>query len=193
MSEPKVSMKNTHMLAMIGVLGALCFAANYLSIPLPAIAGTPTRIHMGNVMCLLSGMILGPFAGGVAAGVGAMFYDFTNPVYFTSAPFTLVFKFMMAFVCGKIAYSGGADAKKQRRNILAAAAGQLTYIILYLGKTFVEGRFFHRLEMETVIATLIQKGGASLLNGIIAVIVAVPLAAALRKGLDSAHLRVVKN
>ncbi len=57
---------------------------------------------MGNVLCLLSGMLLGPLQGGFAAGIGSMFFDLTNPAYITSAPFTFAFKFVMAWLCGKI-------------------------------------------------------------------------------------------
>ncbi|MDR2909335.1 MAG: ECF transporter S component [Oscillospiraceae bacterium] len=188
MGELKRTAGNTRLLAMVGVLGALCFVSNYLSIPLPAVAGTPTRIHLGNVMCLLSGMLIGPVPGGVAAGVGSMLYDFTNPAYIADSYFTLIFKFLMGFVCGKIARAGKADAKNRRRSILAAALGQLTYIALYLSKSFLTTRYFDRMELETVVAAVIQKAIASTLNGIIAVIVVVPLALALRKGLEHAGL-----
>lgn len=184
----KTNLKNTHLIAMVGVMGALVFAASHLSIPFFTIAGTATRIHLGNVMCLLSGLILGPVPGGIAAGFGSMLFDFTDVRFYDSAPFTLVFKFLMAFVCAKIAYAGGAGAKQRGRNFFAAAIGQLTYIALYLGKNFAQDVFFSRLEVSTALIDIAQKGGASLINGIIAVVCAVPLAAALRKGLSRAHL-----
>ena len=75
--------------------------AAFLQLSIPTAIGT-TRIHLGNVMCLLSGMLLGPVYGGVAAGVGSMLFDLTSPVYISSAPFTFIFKFAMAWLCGKI-------------------------------------------------------------------------------------------
>lgn len=186
-------MGNVTFIAMVGVMGAVCFAANFLSIQLPPVAGTVPRIHLGNIMCLLAGLVLGPLPGGIAAGVGSMFYDFTNTLYIASAPYTLIFKFFMAFVCGAIAWSGGAEAKHRTRNILAAVAGQLTYIVLYLGKNFIVERYFSRLELETVLLSLAQKAISSGINGAIAVICAVPLAFALRKGLEQAHLRGLEN
>lgn len=186
-------MGNIMFIAMVGIMGAVCFAANFLSIPLPPVAGTVPRIHLGNIMCLLSGLVLGPIPGGIAAGVGSMFFDFTNPVYFTSAPFTLVFKFAMAYVCGAIAWAGGAQAKRKGRNFAAAALGQLVYIVLYLGKNFITDVFFSRLEMQTALLAMAQKGLTSTINAVIAVAFAVPLAFALRKGLDQANLRGIEN
>ncbi len=42
-------------------------------------------------------------AGG---GIGSALYDLTNPAYIASAPFTFAFKFMLACVCGLVAYAG---------------------------------------------------------------------------------------
>lgn len=177
----------TMFVAMVGVMGALVFAASHISFRLPAIAGTNPRIHFGNIMCLLSGLILGPAAGGISAGVGSLFFDLTSD-YVTSAPFTLVFKFLMAFVCGKIAWSKDAQAKSFRRNLVAGILGQLTYIVLYLGKDLITNLYFHRVEVQTALLSVAQKGFFSTINGVIAVICAVPLSFALRKGLRQANL-----
>ena len=186
-------MNNVMFVAMVGVMGALVFASNYLYVPLPAIAGTTPRIHMGNIMCLLSGLILGPIPGGIAAGVGSLFFDLTNPLYVSSAPFTLVFKFLMAFVCGSIAWSRGMEAKSFKRNIFAGILGQLTYIILYLGKDLATNLFFNRVEVQTAMFSLAQKAVTSTINGIIAVVFAVPLSFALRKGLEQANLHGLRD
>jgi hypothetical protein len=89
----------------------------------------------------------------------------------------------MAFVCGKTARADGFAALKAGRNIFAAFLGQFTYVVLYLGKGFVEDYFFLRAEIETVLIDVGTKAVTSGINGIIAVIVAVPLAAALRAAL----------
>jgi uncharacterized membrane protein len=170
-------------MSMIGVFAALVFAASWISIPIPT-PGLASRIHLGNILCLLSGLILGPVAGGLSAGLGSMFYDFTNPLYVASSPFTLVFKFLMGFVCGKVARVNGAEASRTGQNILAAALGQVAYIILYLGKNFFEDYFFQRMELETVLIDVGTKALTSGLNGLIAVVIAVPLTAALRSALS---------
>ena len=169
-------------MAMVGVLTALVFVASQIKIPLPTIVGN-TRLHLGNVMCLLSGFLLGPVAGGFAAGFGSAFYDLTDPLYITTTPFTFVFKFAMAWVCGKIARSGYGYDFKWNRNVFAAVVGAVLYVILYLSKNFIEGFFFLRLEMQTVLIDLVQKGIVSLVNGIIAAVASVPLAVAVQSAL----------
>ena len=58
----------------IGIMAAAVYVASaFLQIPIPTAIGS-TRLHMGNVMCLLSGMLLGAVPGGLAAGTGSMFF-----------------------------------------------------------------------------------------------------------------------
>lgn len=173
-------------ITMIGVFAALVFAASWTQISIP----TPidnTRLHLGNVACLLSGLVLGPVPGGLAAGIGSMFFDFTNPLYIKDAAFTFLFKFLMAFVCGLISRGGGGENIK--RNILAAICGAGLYVVLYLSKNFVESYFFLRVELETVMITLATKAAASGTNAVIAVIAAVPLSVAVKKALELAMRR----
>ena len=79
-------------LSLVGIMAAMVYVTSaYLQIPIPTAIGA-TRLHMGNVMCLLSGLLLGPLWGGLAAGIGSMFFDLLNPAYIASAPFTFAFK-----------------------------------------------------------------------------------------------------
>jgi len=165
-------------IARIGIMAAAVYVASaFLQIPVPT-AIDNTRLHMGNVMCLLAGMLLGPWQGGLAAGVGSMFFDLTNPAYIASAPFTFAFKFVMAWLCGKI-ISGNAAHRKQRY-ILGGMAGAFAYVVLYLSKSFMEHRFVLGLPMEAVMLTVAQKAVVSGVNAIVACLVAVPLGLALR-------------
>lgn len=172
--------------AFVGVMAALVYAASaYLQIPIPTAIGS-TRLHMGNVMCLLSGLLLGPVSGGLAAGIGSMFFDLLNPAYIASAPFTFAFKFLMAWVCGMIAK--GADKKALLRCIVAAVVGAVTYVVLYLSKSFLEDYFVLGLPIEAVMLTVAQKGLVSTINGIIAAAVSVPLYLTLKPLLQRANL-----
>lgn len=173
-------------LAFVGIMAALVYATSaYLQIPIPTAIGS-TRLHMGNVMCLLSGLLLGSLPGGLAAGIGSMFFDLTNPAYIASAPFTFAFKFLMAWVCGIIA--GKSEPPKVWRCVLGAAIGAITYVILYLGKTFIEDHFVMGLALDAVLLTVAQKGLVSTVNGIIAAVVSVPLFLTLRPLLKKANL-----
>ena len=176
-------------LVVIGLMAAIVFVTSkFLTIPIATIAGTPTRIHFGNVMCILSGLLFGGLNGGLASGIGSGFVDLLDPIYLASTPSTVINKFVMGFVAGKLSHAKGRNGKSFKRNIISAVLGQLSYIILYLLYTFFVMFAFYRNDIHTVLIVIVQKAVASSLNGIIAVIIAVPLAMALRKGLSNTRI-----
>ncbi len=168
-------------ISLIGVMSALVFASNYISFPI----GDISRVHMGNVVCLLSGFILGGVGGGFAAGIGSALYDLTNPLYTPDMAFTFAFKFIMAYICGKIAYGNGKNALAIPRNAIAAILGNLAYLVLHVSKNFINDVFF--LQMETITALLRagQKTSISSINLVIACAISVPLALILKKSLKN--------
>lgn len=174
--------------AMTGILAAAVYVSSaFLQIPIPTVIGS-TRLHMGNVMCLLSGMLLGAVPGGLAAGIGSMFFDLTNPAYIASAPFTFVFKFIMAWLCGTLSRrrSKKVSAKNvsERSALLTgAAAGAFGYVLLYIGKSFIENRYVLGMPPEAVLLMTVQKGAVSCVNAAVSVVAAVPLGLALRPAL----------
>jgi uncharacterized membrane protein len=137
---------------------------------------------------LLSGFLLGPISGGLAAGTGAFLYDLTNPLYISGAPITFVFKFAMGAICGWIAYAGKRRGLSLKWNLIAGISGAVSYVVLYLSKSVITDVFLQKLELGTALFNLSTKGIASTVNGIIAVVVAVPLTFALRKALAASHL-----
>ena len=175
-------------ICFVGLMAALCMVSNYLQIRIPIGGDAGTRIHFGNIFCLLSGFLLGGVGGGLAAGIGAAVFDLTDPIYAPEFYITFIFKFLMAFVCGIISYAGKKQGKNFGRNVVAGIAGQLTYIALYLSKTFVVKYWIEKNDLSTVWTMMIPKAATSLTNGAIAVVVAIPLAFALRKALEAAHL-----
>ena len=90
----KQKKNSIYLMSAVGLMAALVFASSYISINIPTILGV-SRIHFGNAFCLLSGLLLGGVPGGLAAGIGSCFFDLTNPLYISSAPFTFVFKFLL--------------------------------------------------------------------------------------------------
>lgn len=161
----------------VGIMTAAVYVSSaFLQIPIPTAIGS-TRLHMGNVMCLLSGLLLGPAPGGLAAGLGSMLFDLTTPAYAASAPFTFLFKFLMAWLCGKAAF--GHLRSAGLRPTAGAALGAFTYVLLYLGKSFVEHRLLLGLPLEAVLLTISQKAAVSVTNAVISVIVTVPLGKAV--------------
>lgn len=173
-------------ITLIGLMAAMVYVTSaFLQIPIPTAIGT-TRLHMGNVLCQLSGLLLGPFSGGLAAGIGSAFFDLTNPAYITSAPLTFLFKFLMAWVTGTLYQMWHTKSNTVLYTSIAAGAGAMTYVILYLFKSFLSSYFLLQMPMAAVILAVGQKGAASLVNGILAVIVSVPLSMAIRPALKKA-------
>ena len=175
-----------YQLAFTALMAALVFVSTQFNIKIPLGMGVTSMISFGNIFCILSALLLGPIYGGLAAGIGSFFFDLLDPVFITSAPFTLVFKFIMAFVCGKIAYSGGHTADSHKRNLIASIAGLLAYIVLHLGKTFIANALLGSAFLPNL-TTVGYSALPSIINAVIATIVAVPLAAALRLALKKAH------
>ena len=173
-------------IVLTAMFAALVFVTSIISVPVPAAFGM-TRIHLGNIFCLLSGFVLGPLGGGLAAGIGSGLYDVIIYGDILSAPFTLVFKGLMAVVCGIIAYAGHNHGENHKLNVAAGISGSVTYIILYLGKSFAEGLLMGS-AMGTVLTALATKLVTSSINAVIAVVVAVPLCAAVRLALKRSHL-----
>ena len=172
-------------MAFIGVMAALVFVTtNFLSIKIP-IGGGQTQIHMGNVMCILSGLLFGPVAGGLASGIGSMFVDLLNPAWAPEFWVTFIMKFVMGFVAGLISHLG---KQTQTKNIVAAVCGAVSYVACYLTKNYIQQAILLKQPWETVSAILITKGIVSLTNALIAMTVSVILLNVLKPALKKARI-----
>jgi len=171
-------------IVVIGLMAAVCFVTTYfLRIEIPTPAG-PTNIKIGNVFCLLAGLLFGGLRGGLAAGIGSMFFDVVNPAYITSAPFTLVFFFMMGFVAGLVSHLGGRRGKNITFNIIGSLAGALSYFVLHISKSVIELMVMGSDFTAAIVAcstTMITSGINVVTATILSVIIAVPLRLALEK------------
>ena len=148
-----------------------------------------SKVHLANAMCLLSGLLMGPVAGGLAAGLGSGLYDALLGGYgIVECLVTFVSKFAMAWVCAKIAFAADEEANKPVWNAVASVIGALTYVALYMCKTFVFQKFVYGYPMETVWVTMGSKLPASLINALAAMVVAPVLYTALRAALNRAGL-----
>ena len=185
--ENSNSKSTVYKVVLTAVFAALVFVSNMISIPIPVAVGNVSRIHLGNIFCLLSGLILGPIGGGLAAGVGSALYDVTNPAYIASAPFTFLFKVAMAAICGWIAYAGGRKGANHRWNLVGSVFGSVTYMILYLGKSFIQSMMLGN-ALEAALIALGTKAVTSATNAVIAVAVSVPLYAAIRLALKKSGM-----
>jgi uncharacterized membrane protein len=171
-------------IAEIGVLAALVFVATaFIKIgPIPTPAG-PTMIKSGYIVCLLGALLFGKTKGGLAAGIGSMLYDLTDPAFTASAPFTFLFFFAMAFVCGAVSHTGEPSRK---RDLTACAVGAGTYLVLHLGKSLIT-LLLEGSGLAAALAACGLKFVTSGLNAAIAVFGAWLLAPVFRKALKSLH------
>ena len=185
-------MKNKKLatIVAVGLMAALCFVGNYLQIKIPN-GVVITRIHFGNSMCLLAGLLFGPVAGGLASGIGAGLYDLFDPAYIISAPFTFLAKFAMGFVCGYIAKSKKRLGGEAVHITLSGIAGQVTYIVLYVVRTYINQRIVYGAVAQAALATSATNLLTSSVNAVIAVAVSVPLYLALQKPLRMTYFRVL--
>lgn len=165
----------TQRIVYTAVLAALVCAVTFFRFPLLG-----SKIHFANAMCLLSGLMMGPLAGGLAAGLGSTLYDALFGGYdLLNCAVTFATKFLMAWICARIAFAGGNKAANHGRNIAACVIGALSYVAMYMLKTFVFQIFVYGYPMETAVVTMGSKLPASLLNAAAAMIAAPVLYTAL--------------
>ncbi len=175
----------TRKIVTIALMAALVFTTTkFFSIPIPVGAGK-TALHLGNVMCILSGLLFGPLTGGLAAGVGSMIVDLTDPLWAPEFWVTFILKFAMGYVAGFIMKTG---KESKVRTTVAAVTGAITYFLLYMGKTYITQQFILSTPFETTMAVLITKGSTSLANALIAMVASVILYYIMQPALKRANL-----
>ena len=177
---------STFRICFIGLMAAIACVSNYISIPFFA-----SRFHVGNAVCVLCGLLFGPGAGFLAAGLGSGLYDIVAG-WGAECIITFINKGAIALVAGLIAYKAGRSEKlgraEQARIIIGSVLGALAYVALYMLKTFIFGKFIDGLTMDAVTVKLLSKLPGSLMNAAFAFIVAPILFNALRPALRSAGL-----
>ena len=155
-------------ITFIGVMAAMVYVVTLFRFPLLG-----SKVHFANAVCLLSGMLLGPLQGGIAAGLGSALYDATLGGYdFINVLITFVSKFAMGFVCGALMEAGGRNSRRVDRTVLAAVVGALTYVALYLLKSFIYGKFVYGYPADTLLPYLGGKLMPSLINAGAAIVAA---------------------
>lgn len=185
---------STQRLAFLGMMTALVFAGNYARIVMPVPVGGVPSFTLANILCVLSGLLLGP-VGGLASGLGSALYDLTNPLWAAECWITFLTKGAMGLMAGVAVSAGrrGPEAGKATygRYLLSAVAGCLTYYVLYYLKDFFyNGMLVGGLQPQAAALTLLALVPTSLFNGGVAVIAAPPLALAIREALKRSGLRL---
>lgn len=180
----------TKRLAVTAMLAALTVAGSALRIKVPLGITGFSAFHLGNIMCSLSGILLGPWLGGLAAGLGSAIYDMFDPVYISECWLTFLTKGIYGVAVGLIAQSGEHKWNgSYLKAIWGAVTGAVTYALLYLGKSYLyNGRLLNGLTHEAALINLAGKLPATFFNALIAIISAPLLAVAISRALQKSHL-----
>ena len=169
-------------ITLIGMMAAVVCVVTLFRFPLLG-----TKVHFANTMCVLSGLLLGPVCGGMAAGLGSAIYDVLLGGYgAVEALITFVNKFLMAWAAAMLVRTAGE--RPMWRVIIAGVVGAFTYMALYLFKTWIFQKFVYGYAADAVWATLLSKAPGSFINACLASVASPIIYAALKPSLKKMGL-----
>ena len=180
---------STKRVVFTALMAALVCVASAIRVVIPVDIGGNTAFHLGNIFCALSGILLGPWLGGAAAGLGSLIYDVLfYPAYISECWITFLTKGAYGLAAGLVVYCGCKNAG-YIKSLIATFAGALTYAVLYLAKTyFYSGLLVKGLTPDAALLSVISKIPATIFNAAVAIIFAPILAVAITKALKKNHL-----
>ena len=184
----------TKKIVFAALMAALCYIGfSYFRIDIP-VGTEKTAFHLGNVFCVLAALLIGGFWGGMSGAIGMTIADLTTG-YVTSAPKTFLLKLCIGLIAGFVAHKGFHISSDEKRKlslpvatVLSCAAGMAFNIVAdpivgYFYKTYILG-------VPQEVAGIWAKMGAvtTLVNAIVAVVVASVFYLALRPALKRSNL-----
>lgn len=183
-NKQKISTKK---IAVTAMMAALTIVGSAVRITIPIDIGGNTSFHLGNIMCALSGILLGPWLGGLAAGLGSFLYDMTNPAYIDEAWLTFLMKGIYGLLPGltMLLWKKNWGAIKAG---IATATGAVAYAVLYLLKSYYKCVWVKFMTHEAAMISVAGKLPATIFNAAVAILFAPILAVAIRKALDKNHM-----
>ena len=183
----KESTITTKKLVLAALMAALTVVGSAIRIQMPISVGGTTAFHLGNIFCALSGLLLGPWLGGLAAGLGSAIFDMFDPIYISEAWITFLMKGIYGLLPGLIIRFGKKDAGYVKA-LLGSAAGAVAYALLYLLKSYIKGIYVKGWEPSAAMLDVVGKLPATVFNAVVAIIFAPILFLAIRKALQRNHL-----
>ena len=160
-------------ITFIAMMAAMVYVVTLFRFPLLG-----SKVHFANAVCLLSGILLGPLQGGLAAGIGSAFYDAVTGYDLINVLITFVSKFAMAWVTAmlfrawKKKHGDPAVRETVLPVVLCGVAGALTYVALYMLKTWIFKLYVEPVPADTLPTVLVGKLVPSLINAAFAIVVA---------------------
>lgn len=187
---------STKKVVLTALLAALTVAGSAIRVTMPIdIAGT-TSFHLGNIFCALSGLLLGPWYGGLAAAIGSAIYDCFNPLYIAECWITFLTKGAYGLVTGLLFWNMMKANREEKSSAWmgaanwATTAGAVTYAVLYLLKSYLKGIWVNGLAHDAAMLTLGAKLPATIFNAVVAIIFAPILYVAIKGALKKSHLEI---
>lgn len=178
-------------LCVWAMMTAIVFIGNFLRITIPVSLGGVSAFTLANILCALSGILLGPVGGFAAAGLGSALYDLTNPAYVADAPLTFLTKGMYGLIAGLVLVLFFRNKReKYFPQLLATICAAVVYIVVYLTKNY----FYNAMVLygyrgvAQCWAYVVTKIPSTVVNGVIAVIFAPILGVAIFQALRKARL-----
>ena len=161
---------NLKKIVMTALFAALaCVATMSIRIPTP---GTGGYIHPGDAIVILSGVVLGPSYGLLAAGIGSAMSDLLGG-YFVYVPITFVIKGLIALFSGLVYQKIAKDSKSR---YVAVLLGGVIDIVLVAGGYFICEFFLYGSSAAASIpANIIQGVGGLIISFVLyPVLMAIP-------------------
>ena len=177
-------------LTTAAMLAALCyigFAFLKIDIPVPG-TGEKTAFHLGNVFCIMAALCLNGLWGGLAGAVGMTIADLTSG-YATSAPKTFILKLCIGLITGLVAHRLlhiKAETNRSRitwKAAVSSTAGMAFNVVADPIVGYFYKRYLFGLEQDFAAALAKISAVTTLVNAVIAVIVATIFYLALRPAL----------
>jgi uncharacterized membrane protein len=138
MNSEKSGINNRTIAATAVFTAFVAAATSVFSVYIPATTG---YFNVGEIMVYTSALLMGPYVGAFAGGVGAMLSDLSlgYPYY---APGTLLVKGLEGFIVGYLATKTFSKVTKAMWRGLTLTAGLLFALVLsYIGTNFLSGDF----------------------------------------------------
>ena len=181
---------STRRIAMAGLMAALTAVGSGIRVAIPVSIGGNTAFHLGNIFCALSGILLGPWLGGTAAGLGSFLFDLTNPLYAAEAWITFLMKGAYGLAVGLVIVAFRKEWGYWKA-VLATTAGAVTYAIIYLAKNYLETMIVQGVSAQGALVAITTRLPATIFNAGVAIVFAPILAIAIRKALKQNHISLI--
>ena len=188
---------NTRKMVFTALMAALTAVSSGMRVQLPLAIGSTTSFHLGNIFCALSGLLLGPWYGGLAAGIGSAIYDCLNPLYISECWITFLTKGAYGLVAGLLFWNVLKSHRSEKPAAYcmgaanwATSAGAVTYALLYLLKSYLKGIWVNGLAHDAAMLTLGAKLPATIFNAVVAIVFAPILYVAIKGALKKSHLEI---